>query len=67
MKRKNFKSLKLNKKIISNFYQSKIKGGNTTTRESVFICGPRPSIDICDSDYCPPSKGEAITLCMCNL
>ena len=69
MKKKQFKSgLNLNKNVISKLGINHIKGGVTTNStnpacpESQFICGPRPSIDVCASRTCEPCN----TIHTCN-
>lgn len=51
MKRKNLKSLKLNKKSISNFHTPAIKGGtfNTISCQPIGICADTQG---CDTDDC---------------
>lgn len=63
MKKKNLKSLTLNKMIISNLEQTRIKGGTLNV-----ICQTEVSEPLCPSYYCISTvmNGPVQNTCGCN-
>jgi len=53
MKKKNFKSLMLNKKTVSNFQVHQIAGGSITTFRFLCTNHPKQHTDFCDrTEWC---------------